>query len=217
MNILKQEALLVRNALLLKGIENPIIKSNLDNHSRILEITKHMKSIIHLLRLNLHHDSLLKTPNRVAKMYVEEIFLGLDYLNFPKITIIKNTMGINNVVTVRNINITSICEHHFIVFNGMVTVSYIPKKRIIGLSKIHKIVQFFSKRPQLQERLTQQILLSLQILLDTNNVAIFINATHYCVKARGVHDNTSTVNTTALGGCFQSQDRIREKFLYSII
>lgn len=217
MSMLTQEALLVRDALLLKGLENPVIELNLDNYTRINQITKHMISIINLLKLNLQHDSLSNTPQRIAKMYVEEIFLGLDYLNFPKITIIQNTMQINDMITIRNINITSVCEHHFIVFNGKATVSYIPTKYIIGLSKINQIVQFFSKRPQLQERLTHQILLALQTLLYTNNVAIFINAVHYCVKARGIHDTASTVNTTALGGVFRSNSNIRKEFLHTIV
>lgn len=215
MPIFTKEALLVRDALLLKGLENPIIESDLDNYARISQITKHMTSIIHLLKLNLNHDSISNTPKRIAKMYIEEIFLGLDYLNFPKITVIQNnTMKINDMVTIRDINITSMCEHHFIVFHGKAIVSYIPKHYIIGISKINKIVQFFAKRPQLQERLTQQILLALQTLLYTNNVAVFINAVHYCVKARSIHDNTSTVNTTALGGIFKSNTNIRKEFSY---
>lgn len=218
MSILTAEAVLVRDALLLKGLENPIIvnKSNLDNHARMSQITDHMVSIMTLLELNLNHDSISNTPQRIAKMYVEEIFLGLDYLNFPTIAVIKNTMCINDMITVRNINITSICEHHFIVFNGKATVSYMPNKYIIGFSKVNKIVQFFSKRPQLQERLTQQILLTLQTLLYTNNIAVFINAVHYCVKARGIHDTESTVNTTALGGVFKSDSNLRKEFLHSI-
>lgn len=217
MVMLTAEALLVRNALLLKGLENPIIELNIDDYSRINKITEHMISIINLLKLNLKHDSLSNTPKRIAKMYVKEIFLGLDYLNFPRITIIKNNMQIDDMITIRNINITSICEHHFIVFNGKATVSYIPKNNLLGLSKIDKIVQFFSKRPQLQERLTQQILLALQTLLYTKNVAIFINAIHYCVKARSIHNSTSTVNTTALGGLFKSNVSIRKEFLHSVV
>lgn len=216
MSVLTQEALLVRNTLLLRGLESPIIDLNINNKIRMSRIKDHMMSIMHLLKLNVDHDSLSNTPKRVAKMYVEEIFSGLDYLNFPKITIVKNTMRISEMITVRNINITSICEHHFIVFNGKVTVSYIPRKGVIGLSKINKIVQFFSKRPQLQERLTQQIFLALQTLLNTNNVAIFINAVHYCVRARGIHDVTSTANTTALGGLFKSNKNIRKEFLHTI-
>lgn len=216
MSELTKEALLVRDALLLKGLENPMIELNMDDDNRMNHIAKHMASIINLLKLNLNHDSLSNTPKRIAKMYMEEIFSGLDYMNFPKITIINNTMQINEMITVRNINIISTCEHHFIVFNGKVTISYIPDNSIIGLSKISKIVEFFSKRPQLQERLTQQIFLALQTLLNTNNIAIFINAIHYCVKARNVHDTTSTTNTTAFGGLFKSNSNIRQEFLYTI-
>lgn len=215
MSELTQEALLVRNTLLLKGLENPVIEFNMDDCTRMHHIEEHMASIINLLKLNLNHDSLSNTPKRIAKMYMEEIFSGLDYMNFPKITIINNTMQMHEMITVRNINMISTCEHHFIVFNGKVTVSYIPKNSIIGLSKINKIVEFFSKRPQLQERLTQQIFSALQTLLNTNNVAIFINAIHYCVKARNIHDTTSTTNTAAFGGVFKSNPNIRQEFLYT--
>ncbi|ADV33859.1 GTP cyclohydrolase I [Candidatus Blochmanniella vafra str. BVAF] len=216
MSTLTQEALLVRDALLIQGLENPVIELDIDNRIRMNQIEDHMAAIMYLLKLNLNNDSLFHTPKRIAKMYVEEIFSGLDYSNFPKISVIKNTMKINEMITVRNINITSICEHHFIIFNGKATVSYIPENSVIGLSKINKIVQFFSKRPQLQERLTQQIFLALQTLLNTNNVAIFIDAVHYCVKARGIHDITSTTNTTALGGLFKSNENIRREFIHTI-
>ncbi|WP_331828667.1 GTP cyclohydrolase I FolE [Candidatus Blochmannia sp. SNP] len=217
MYILTQEALLVRDALLMQGLENPLIALNINNHIRKRCIENHMKSIMHLLNLDLKHDSLSNTPKRIAKMYVEEIFSGLDYLNFPKITIIQNTMKIHETITVRGITITSTCEHHFIVFNGKVTVSYIPKKKVIGLSKINRIVQFFSKRPQLQERLTKQISLALQTLLNTNDVAIFIDAVHYCVKSRGIHDINSTTATISLGGVFESNSNIRKEFLHTIV
>lgn len=216
MSILTKEALLVRNILLVQGLENPIVKLNLDNLVRKNRIADHIMSIMYLLNLDLKDDSLLDTPKRVAEMYVEDIFSGLDYSNFPKITILKNTMHMHEMITVRNINITSTCEHHFIVFNGKATVSYIPKNNVIGLSKINRIVHFFSKRPQLQERLTQQIFLALQTLLNTSDVAVFIDAMHYCVKARGIHDITSTTATTALGGKFKFNINIRREFFHAI-
>lgn len=217
MSNLTKEALLVHNILLIQGLENPIIELNINNNNiRKNRIANHIMSIMHLLNLDLKNDSLLNTPQRVAKMYVEEIFSGLDYSNFPKITILKNTMHMNEMITVRNINIVSTCEHHLIIFNGKATVSYIPKKNVIGLSKISRIVQFFSKRPQLQERLTQQIFSALQTLLNTNDVAVFIDAVHYCVKARGVHDAASTTTTTALGGAFKSDINLRREFFHTI-
>lgn len=217
MSTFTKEALLVHNILLIQGLENPlIILNDVDNTIRRNRIEDHMISIMYLLNLDLKNDSLLNTPKRIAKMYVEEIFSGLDYSNFPKITILQNTMHMSEMITVRNIDITSTCEHHFIIFNGKATVSYIPKKTVIGLSKISRIVQFFSKRPQLQERLTQQIFLALQTLLDTYDVAVFIDAVHYCVKARGIHDVTSTTTTTALGGLFKSDMNFRKEFFHAI-
>ena len=137
-------------------------------------------------------------------MYVDEIFSGPDYANFPKITVIENKMKVDEMVTVRDITLTSTCEHHFVTIDGKATVAYIPKDTVIGLSKINRIVQFFAQRPQVQERLTQQILTALQTLLGTNNVAVSIDAVHYCVKARGVRDATSATTTTSLGGLFKS-------------
>ncbi|URJ23358.1 GTP cyclohydrolase I FolE [Blochmannia endosymbiont of Camponotus sp. C-003] len=217
MSMLSQEALLVRDALSVRGLENPLIELNINHQIRKRRIENHMRAVVHLLNLDLEHDSLSNTPKRIAKMYIEEIFSGLDYSNFPKIAIIPNTMQINEMITVRGINITSTCEHHFIVFNGTVTISYIPENNMIGLSKINRIVQFFSKRPQLQERLTKQIFLALQTLLNTNNVAIFIDAVHYCVKARGINDVSSTTTTTVLGGVFESDTNIRKEFLHAIM
>lgn len=201
---LTKEAAQVREALLARGLETLLKSKMLGNEVRKRLIAEHMKAIMMLLNLDLTDNSLAKTPYRIAKMYVEEIFTGLNYANFPKITFIENKMSIDEIVTVRDITLTSTCEHHFVIIDGKATVSYIPKHYIIGLSKINRIVQFFSQRPQLQERLTQQILLALQTLLGTNNVAVSIDAVHYCVNARGVRDTTSTTTTTSLGGLFKS-------------
>lgn len=147
-------------------------------------------------------------------MYVNEIFSGLDYATFPKITLIDNKMQVDEMVKVSNITLTSTCEHHFITIDGKATIAYIPRSKIIGLSKINRIVQFFSRRPQVQERLTQQILVALQTLLDSQDVAVSITATHYCVKARGVMDATSETTTTSLGGIFKSRPETRAEFLH---
>lgn len=120
------------------------------------------------------------------------------------------------MVTVRDITLTSICEHHFVTIDGKATVAYIPKEKVVGLSKINRIVQFFSQRPQVQERLTQQILIALQTLLGTANVAVSIDAVHYCVKARGVRDVSSSTMTTSLGGLFKSSQNTRQEFLRNI-
>ena len=172
-----------------------------------------MTSIMNLLGLDLADDSLAETPHRIAKMYVDELFSGLDYASFPKITLIDNKMGTDEMIKVQDIGVTSTCEHHFVTIDGKATVAYIPKDKIIGLSKINRIVNFFAKRPQVQERLTQQILVALQVLLGTDNVAITMTAVHYCVKSRGVMDASSQTTTTALGGIFKSNAATHHEFL----
>ncbi len=171
---LSKEAALVHEALVARGLETPLRPPvhEMDNETRKSLIAGHMTEIMQLLNLDLADDSLMETPHRIAKMYVDEIFSGLDYANFPKITLIENKMKVDEMVTVRDITLTSTCEHHFVTIDGKATVAYIPKDSVIGLSKINRIVQFFAQRPQVQERLTQQILIALQTLLGTNNVAV---------------------------------------------
>ncbi|MGP1923744.1 MAG: GTP cyclohydrolase I FolE [Arsenophonus sp. NEOnobi-MAG3] len=216
MSSLSQEAHLVRQALEARGLETPLCGQSLSLNECKQQIEEHMGEIMRLLNLDLSDDSLLETPKRVAKMYVDEIFSGLDYNNFPKITLIKNKMDFDEMVTVRDITLTSICEHHFVTIDGKATVAYIPKDKVIGLSKINRILQFFSQRPQVQERLTQQILIALQTLLGTSNVAVSIDAFHYCVKARGVRDVSSSTMTTSLGGLFKTSKNTRQEFLRNI-
>ncbi|WP_225639242.1 GTP cyclohydrolase I FolE [Candidatus Profftia sp. (ex Adelges kitamiensis)] len=212
---LSKEATQVHEKLEAYGLENPLnYKSKiLDLEIRKQLIEDHMIKIMQLLNLDLSNDSLIKTPNRFAKMYINEIFSGLDYLNFSKITMIKNKIKVDEMITVRDISFTSTCEHHFVIIDGKAHVAYIPNNCIIGLSKINRIVQFFSQRPQLQERLTKQILVALQTLLGIKNVAVSIDARHFCVKARGVKDITSVTTTTSLGGLFKSSQNTRQEFL----
>jgi GTP cyclohydrolase I len=146
-------------------------------------------------------------------MYVHEIFSGLDYSNFPRISLIENKMCADEMIKIKNIDLTSTCEHHFVTIDGTAKVAYIPNKKIIGLSKINRVVRFFAQRPQVQERLTRQILIALQTLLETKNVAVNLEATHYCVKSRGVQDSNSQTSTTALGGCFKENIHTRAEFL----
>jgi GTP cyclohydrolase I len=169
--------------------------------------------VVSTLGLDLTDDSLAETPHRIAKMYVHEIFSGLDYNNFPKISVIDNKMSVDEMVKVSDIDLTSTCEHHFITIDGLAQVAYIPKSKILGLSKINRIVRFFAQRPQVQERLTQQILVAIQTLVETENVAVTIKATHYCVKSRGVMDANSETTTTALGGSFKTNPQTRAEFL----
>lgn len=218
MTELSPEATQVHDALLARGLETPLYApvQRQDAGQRKQLIAGHMREVMQLLNLDLTDDSLMETPNRIAKMYVDEIFSGLDYSNFPKITVIENKMKVDEMVTVRDITLTSTCEHHFVTIDGKATVAYIPKDKVIGLSKINRIVQFFSQRPQVQERLTQQVLVALQTLLDTNNVAVCIDAVHYCVKSRGIQDATSATTTTSLGGLFKSSQNTRQEFLRAV-
>lgn len=211
--ILSHEALLVKNALIERGLETPLIENKLSAEQKIQLITEHMQAIMSTLGLDLNDDSLEQTPLRVARMFINEFFSGLDYANFPKITLIDNKMKCDEMIKVTNINVTSTCEHHFVVIDGLAKVAYMPQDKIIGLSKINRIVNFFAKRPQVQERMTQQILVALQTLLETKNVAVTISATHYCVKARGVKDSSSFTTTTALGGLFKKNSSSRHEFL----
>lgn len=216
MSLLNKEAAEVRAALEARGLETPLCGEVLDNTVRKQRIKTHITEIMQILNLDLSDDSLAGTPQRVAKMYVDEIFSGLDYANFPEITLIENKIAVDEMVTVRGIAFTSMCEHHFVTIDGKATVAYIPKNYVIGLSKINRVVRFFSQRPQVQERFTQQVLVALQILLGTNNVAVSIDAVHYCVKARGVRDTSSVTSTTALGGLFKSSQNTRQEFLRAV-
>lgn len=206
-------ALAVRNQLLELGLETPQIANGLNNEQKYAHIKGLMAEVLGTLGLDLSDDSLTETPHRIAKMYVYEIFSGLDYANFPSISLIDNKMGVEEMVKVRDISLVSSCEHHFVTIDGTAKVAYIPAGKIIGLSKINRLVRFFAQRPQVQERLTQQVLVALQTLLETDNVAVTISASHYCVKARGVMDVNSTTETTALGGVFKTSERTRAEFL----
>jgi GTP cyclohydrolase I len=146
-------------------------------------------------------------------MYVDEIFGGLDYRNFPKLTVVENRMQCREMIRVGDISLSSTCEHHFITIDGTATVAYIPRRKLIGLSKLNRIVDFFARRPQIQERLTEQVLLALQTLLESEDAAVRITAVHFCVKARGVRDSTSSTTTTALGGLFRTSPELRREFL----
>lgn len=199
MSGLSESAKLVKDALERRGLETPMQPNLATPAEKKEKIEQHMREILNLLGLDLTDDSLEETPQRIAKMYVDEIFSGLDYANFPKITVIENKMKVSEMVKVKDITLTSTCEHHLVTIDGTAAVAYIPRGKIIGLSKINRIVRFFAQRPQVQERMTQQILVALQTLLESDDVAVTIDATHYCVKSRGVMDATSVTTTTALG------------------
>ena len=210
---LTPEARRVRDALVARGLETPLRPNGLNRDQRYARIREAFDDIMAALGLDVSDDSLQETPHRIAKMYVDEVFAGLDYSRFPRISVIDNKMQVEEMVCVDHIDLTSTCEHHFVTIDGSARVAYIPRDHIVGLSKINRIVRFFAQRPQVQERLTQQVLVALQTLLETEDVAVSMDAVHYCVKARGVMDSNSRTRTTALGGVFKVDHRTRAEFL----
>ncbi len=206
----------VHEHLVAAGVETPTTQSTIENLSRtdkIDIIERKFKDIMETLGLDLDDDSLTETPRRVAQMYVPEIFWGLDYEAFPKCTTVNNKMKYDEMVVERNVNVQSNCEHHFVVIDGKATVAYIPKDKVLGLSKINRVVEYFSKRPQIQERLTEQVYYALQYILGTDDIGVVIDAQHYCVKSRGVEDAGSSTVTSKLGGVFKTDPSVRAEFL----
>ena len=206
----------VNQHLVSLGLETPVTdKVKAVSTQKIEEIAPHFREIMEILGLDLTDDSLMDTPNRVAKMYVNEIFYGLNYDYFPKCTAIENKMKANgSFLLEKNINVQSNCEHHFVVIDGLATVAYLPDKKLLGLSKLNRIVQFFAKRPQVQERLTEQIRATIQFVAETKDVAVYVDAKHWCVKSRGIQDQTSSTVTLSVGGVFaEDNSEIRKEFL----
>jgi GTP cyclohydrolase IA len=196
------------------GVETPMRDGKLlDRKDQIAEIENHFSSIMYILGLDLSDDSLIETPKRVAKMYVNEIFWGLDYDSFPKCTAVDNKMKYDEMIVERNISVQSNCEHHFVIIDGLATVGYIPKQKVLGLSKINRVVEYFAKRPQIQERLTEQVYHALQCILETDDIGVVVHAQHFCVKSRGVEDTGSSTVTSKLGGIFKDEPIVRSEFM----
>lgn len=166
--------------------------------------------IMDVMGLDLNDDSLRGTPQRVAKMYIDEIFSGLDPKNKPKVALFENKYRYNQMLVEKDITFYSNCEHHFVPIIGKAHVAYVSSGKVIGLSKLNRIVQYYAKRPQVQERLTNQIGTKLQQLLDTEDVAVIIDAKHLCVSSRGIQDDTSATVTSFYGGKFNSAEKIAE-------
>jgi GTP cyclohydrolase I len=194
------------------GVETPMKPNNLDRKAKIDKIQMHMTAIMETLGLDLTDDSLAETPNRWAKMATNEIFWGLDYDAFPKCTAVDNKMKYDEMVVERGVAVYSNCEHHILPIVGKATVAYVPNKKVLGLSKINRVVEYFSKRPQIQERLTEQIYHALQFILETDDIAVMIEAEHLCVSSRGVEDTGSSTVTSKLGGGFKSDVAARNEF-----
>jgi GTP cyclohydrolase I len=192
---------------IMTSIDTPMVEGafDLSDDEKIAQIEYHFRQIMETLGLDLTDDSLKGTPKRVAKMYVKEIFSGLDPKNMPKIALFENKYQYNDMLVEKNITFYSNCEHHFVPIIGKAHVSYIANGQVIGLSKLNRIVQHFAKRPQVQERLTMQIAKELQKILGTEDVAVMIDAKHLCVSSRGVKDDTSTTITSYYGGKFQEE------------
>jgi len=203
---------------LLKAIKtafpSPIFSTNLSNEEKIVQIAHHFKAIMEVLGLDLSDDSLKQTPMRVAKMYVEEIFSGLNPKNFPRISFFKDRFQHkenSNMVFVKA-NFTSFCEHHFVPMEGAACIAYLPNKKLIGLSKIPRLVKFFARRPQVQERLTAQIADALSTITGSEHVAVSLCAEHHCMTARGIECDDSHAITNVLKGDFNTNHSLRREF-----
>ena len=197
---------------LFTGLETPM-KANafdLSDKEKKESIAQLFAQIMDVMGLDLNDDSLRGTPQRVAKMYIDEIFSGLDPKNKPKVALFENKYQYNQMLVEKNITFYSNCEHHFVPIIGKAHVAYISSGKVIGLSKLNRIVQYYAKRPQVQERLTNQIGVELQQLLDTEDVAVIIDAKHLCVSSRGIKDDTSSTVTSFYGGAFNDQAKITE-------
>jgi len=196
------------------SLETPLREDafELDDEIKIELIGKHFKEIMLILGLDMTDDSLMGTPHRVAKMYVQEIFSGLNPENMPKAKLFENKYQYKNMLVEKQISFHSTCEHHFVPIIGKAHVAYIPNGRVVGLSKLNRIVRYFAQRPQVQERMTIQIANMLKEALYTEDVAVVIEADHLCVASRGVKDVTSNTITAEYGGKFLDA-KTREEFL----
>ncbi|ACY40570.1 GTP cyclohydrolase I [Blattabacterium sp. (Blattella germanica) str. Bge] len=188
----------------------------MNDEEKIEKIEEHFFQIMETLGLDMNDDSLRRTPKRVAKMFIQEIFSGLNPKNTPTLSIFDNKYKYNQMLIEKNITVYSTCEHHFLPIVGKAHVGYISNGKVIGLSKINRIVNFYAKRPQVQERLTMQIVESLQKMLKTQDVACVIKAKHLCVNSRGIRDIDSSTVTTELVGSFKKNSEIRREFLHHI-
>jgi GTP cyclohydrolase I len=198
------------------SVETPLRADAFDktDDEKIAAIVPHFKAIMEILGMDLRDDSLRGTPLRVSKMYVKELFQGLNPANMPSMTLFENKFQYNEMLVEKNINFYTNCEHHFVPFFGKAHVAYISSGKVIGLSKLNRLVEYFSKRPQVQERLTMQIGKALQTVLQTQDVAVMMDAKHLCVSSRGVKDDSSNTITSFFGGKFQEEKRKMEFLKY---
>ncbi len=198
------------------SVDTPMREGAFDktDAEKIKAIEHHFEAIMNIMGLDLTDDSLKGTPHRVAKMYIKEIFQGLNPANKPKMALFENKYKYNEMLVEKNISFYSNCEHHFVSIMGKAHVAYISKGQVIGLSKLNRLVQYYAKRPQVQERLTMQIGKELQQVLGTQDVAVVIDAKHLCVASRGVEDDTSSTVTAFYGGAFKHEEKKTEFLRY---
>lgn len=194
--------------------DTPLIQDafKLSDSEKIAAIEEHFRAIMEIMGLDLNDDSLRGTPHRVAKMYVKEIFYGLDPANKPAVSMFENKFRYNEMLVEKDIRVNSFCEHHFLPVQGKAHVAYISSGQVIGLSKLNRIVDYYARRPQVQERMTKQIAGELKKVLKTEDVAVLIHARHFCVSCRGVNDDNSTTVTADYSGRFK-QVEVRDEFL----
>jgi GTP cyclohydrolase I len=208
----------IHQHLLQVGVETPTIESTLSVSPRdkIDTIVPLFMKIWETLGMDMSDDSLAETPKRMAKMWVNETMWGLEPENFPKCTAVNNKMRYDEMVIEKDITVMSQCEHHGVVIDGVAHIAYIPNQKVLGLSKLNRVTEYFSKRPQIQERLTVQIAEALKFILETDDVAVIIDAKHYCVKSRGVEDMLSSTTTSHMAGSFREFSAPRSEFLQLI-
>ena len=205
------------DAFILSSIETPMRAGafDLSDNEKIKRIAEHFHSIMDTLGLDMTDDSLRGTPMRVAKMFVKEKFMGLNKMNKPNISLFDNAYQYSKMLVERNIKVESTCEHHFLPIVGVANVGYISSGKVIGLSKINRLIDFYCRRPQVQERLSRQILEALKDALQTDDVIVTIDAKHHCVSSRGIEDQHSTTFTLDYSGVFNDVEMRKEFFLHA--
>lgn len=209
----------IHDHLVKMGVESPInfdVYSSTTDSDKINFIESRMKEVLQIMGFDLQNDSVYNTPYRVAKMMVKETMSGLDYSKFPRIMVFENTFRSSSMVVERNMKSMSVCSHHIVTIDGVCNVAYIPGEKVIGLSKISRVVDFFSRRPQEAERLVQQIYYALQFILGVDDVAVYLSGVHYCLKSRGANEADADTVTAKLGGAFKNDSQTRKEF-YDII
>ncbi len=205
----------IKKYLLYLGLETPMIESKYTEDEKVEKIKEHYLDIMKILGLDYTNDSMVDTPKRIAKLMVKETMYGLNYNYFPKIMTFENSFHDAGMVVEKGIKVNSLCSHHFVPTIGHAVIAYIPNKKILGLSKLNRCVDFFARRPQEQERFTMQLHATLNYILDTDDVAVYVDAKHLCVSWRGALDPDSKFVTAKLSGSFMNNSLLRNEF-YSI-